>query len=608
MNAAKGRDQRGGGSGRKLTATRAPGAPTPLAANIGQAPSQHQRKNRHWPSTKADLRPFFAKMPGYAPGMAIDRASPHACRSAKARRWASIGLVCLPLCLAAPASADWLGSLIGTVQQAVRQLPRSDARALAAVAAHIKTLAAKPEATVLAAQATPEGHWRFVNTNGETITAGTPQEMKRVVSLLVPDAKPEARLVLYLTEDTLFARRAALKDLPRGAELNIFAGDESYRVLRRSDGAGERLFAEIRANLVVELSDQQQFAEAAWQLARPLDKASIRVLALEPGSTPRLPSAPRLDAASKKPLIDSIDPTSLAAALGAVRGQTVLVTGRIEGRLLHFKAASGPDRSLLVNDLFSAAEEADVNLIVLHAGATPRQPGGRNWLWQKVEVKGLEEALQRPRVADFYNALATPNSRFAVSAKPAGTLRTLLQITPAPDLPRAPASRPIGDILSDAAASLTGRVITAGVEANVRSAELQRDIDWRLLPGVPAKIQIAYFVLVLIGLLGVPRSRLWWQRLWPQENAAEYAGRGGYWAAWLVRQGAFVVVFLPLTAPISAPLNLGRQIWDTLTAPIRGWRRLLGRRRPSEAAPAALGTSLPVRRAAPGLGNYRPSR
>jgi hypothetical protein len=544
--------------------------------------------------------------------MAIDRASPHAYRSAKGRRWASIGLLCLLLCLAAPASAEWLGSLIGTVQQAVRQLPRSDARALAAVAAHIKTLAAKGEATVLAAQATPEGHWRFVNTAGETITAGTPQEMKRVVSLLVPDAKPEARLVLYLTEDTLFARRAALKDLPRGAELNIFAGEESYRVLRRSDGAGERLFAEIRANLVVELSDQPQFAEAAWQLARPLDKASIRVLALEPGSAPRLPSAPRLDAASKKPLIDSIDPTSLAAALGAVRGQTVLVTGRIEGRLLHFKAASGPDRSLLVNDLFSAAEEADVNLIVLHAGATPRQPGGRNWLWQKVEVKGLEEALQRPRVADFYNALAAPNGRFAVSAKPAGTLRTLLQITPAPDLPRGPASRPIGDILSDAAASLTGRVITAGVEANVRSAELQRDIDWRLLPGVPAKIQITYLVLVLIGLLGVPRSRLWWQRLWPQENAAEYAGRSGYWAAWLVRQGAFVVVFLPLTAPISAPLNLGRQIWDTLTAPIRGWRRLASRPRPSHAAsaPAAHGTSRPVRRAAeaPGLGNYRPSR
>ena len=544
--------------------------------------------------------------------MAIDRASPHACHSAKGRRWLWIGLVCLSLGLAAPAYADWLGNLVGRAQQAVRQLPRSDARALAAVAAHIKTLPAKPEATVLAAQATAEGHWRFVNTAGETITTGTPQEMKRVVALLVPDAKPEARLVLYVTEDTLFARRAALKDLPRGAELNVFAGEESYRILRRSDGAGERLFAEIRTNLVVELSEQQQFAEAAWQLARPLDKASIRVLALEPGSTPRLPSAPRLEAASGKPLIDSIDPTSVAAALGAVRGQTVLITGRIDGRLLHFKVTSGPDRSLLVNDLFSAAEEADVNLIVLHASVTPRQPGGRNWLWQKVEVKGLEEALQRPRVADFYNALAAPNGRFAVSAKPAGALRTLLQVTPAPDLPRAPASRPIGDILSDAAASLTGRVITAGVEANVRSAELQRDIDWRLLPGVPTKIQIAYLVLVLTGLLGVPRSRLWWQRLWPHENAAEYAGRGGYWAARLLREGAFVVLFLPLTAPISAPLNLGRQVWDTLTAPIRGWRWLVGRRRPSDAAsaPAARGASPSVRRAveAPGLGNYRPSR
>ncbi|HEU0159008.1 MAG TPA: hypothetical protein VFR00_06835 [Hyphomicrobiaceae bacterium] len=539
-----------------------------------------------------------------------------------------MGLLGALLLVPSSVKADWLGTLVGTATKWVAAAPQGAGsslratRALDAAFAYIKRLPPKPEATVLAAESTQEGHWRFVNRAGETITAGTPEEMKRVVSLLVPDARAEARLTLYLTEDTVFTRRATLKDLPRGSELNLCAGDESYRLVRRSEASSDRLFAEIRPNLVVELTAAKDFAEAAWQLARPLDKASIRVLALEAGSATRLASSPRIDPVSKKALIDSIDPPSLAAALGAVRGQTMLVAGRVEGELLYFKGASGPERSLLVRDLYGAAEQADVNLIVLHASSTPRQPGGRNWLWQKVEVKGLEEALQRARVADFYNALATPTSRYLVTAKALSAQRTLLQVTPIADLPRVVASRPLSDILGDAAASLTGRVIMAGVEANIRSAAQQKDVDWRLLPGVPATLQLGYLGLLLLGLLGAPVARTWWGEVWPREDPAEYADRRGYWAARLVRDCLFVLLFLPLTAAFSGPLNLGRQIRDALLAPIRAWRWLRGgwRRSPHDAAggsgdaeigaAATLGPPLRAERAAGSgsLGHYRPSR
>jgi hypothetical protein len=539
-----------------------------------------------------------------------------------------LGLLGALLLVPSSVKADWLGTLVGTATKWVAAAPQGAGsslratRALDAAFAYIKRLPPKPEATVLAAESTQEGHWRFVNRAGETITAGTPEEMKRVVSLLVPDARAEARLTLYLTEDTVFTRRATLKDLPRGSELNLCAGDESYRLVRRSEASSDRLFAEIRPNLVVELTAAKDFAEAAWQLARPLDKASIRVLALEAGSATRLASSPRIDPVSKKALIDSIDPPSLAAALGAVRGQTMLVAGRVEGELLYFKGASGPERSLLVRDLYGAAEQADVNLIVLHASSTPRQPGGRNWLWQKVEVKGLEEALQRARVADFYNALATPTSRYLVTAKALSAQRTLLQVTPIADLPRVVASRPLSDILGDAAASLTGRVIMAGVEANIRSAAQQKDVDWRLLPGVPATLQLGYLGLLLLGLLGAPVARTWWGEVWPREDPAEYADRRGYWAARLVRDCLFVLLFLPLTAAFSGPLNLGRQIRDALLAPIRAWRWLRGgwRRSPHDAAggsgdaeigaAATLGPPLRAERAAGSgsLGHYRPSR
>ena len=157
---------------------------------------------------------------------------------------------------------------------------------------------------------------------------------------------------------------------------------------------------------------------------RPLERASVRVLALEPGGPSTLTSTPRIDAASKRAAVDIIDPASLPAAMGSIRGQTVLVTGRVDGQLLYVKPSSGPEKSLLVRDLLRAADDADVNLVVLQSASTPRQPGGRNWFWQKVEVKGLDEALQRARMADFLNALAGPGRRFAVTATPSGTLRT----------------------------------------------------------------------------------------------------------------------------------------------------------------------------------------
>jgi hypothetical protein len=474
------------------------------------------------------------------------------------------------------AEANWLSKVMGAAEHTGTRAARHGGGTLETAAAHVKALPAKADGAALAAQATQEGHWRFINKSGETFTAGTPEELKRVTSVLLPDAKADVKLSLYVTEDTIFLHRAALKDLPKGTELHVVVRNESYRIARRGEGAAERFFAEVRPNLVVEMSDRKAFGEAAWQLARPLNKSNVRVLALEPGGPPTLASAPRIDPASKRAMIDAIDPASLPAALGSVRGQTVLVTGRVDGRLLYVQPASGPERSVLVADLFKAAEEADVNLVVLHAVATPRQPGGRNWLWQKVEVKGLDQALQHARVADFFNALGGPNRRLLVAAAPSGR-RASLTLKPASEF-AGPVPSPVGDIFSGVVSDITGRVITAGVQANMRSAERQEELDQRFIPGIPSEFQGGYLVLVILGLFGVPVSRAWWRRLWPPEAASEYAGRAGYIAARTVRVVVFLLFFLPLTAPVSAPYALVKKIRDAAMAPVRWWRWLTGRR------------------------------
>jgi hypothetical protein len=462
----------------------------------------------------------------------------------------------------------------------------SGSAALENAARLVKSLPARTDALALAAQATPEGHWRFVNRSGEVFTAGTPDEMKRAILVLHPEAKGSVHLALYVTEDTVLRRAAATKALPASTELFVVVGQESYRLVRRGDGASERFFAEVRPHLLIEMADRRLFGEAVWQLARPLSKAEIRVLALEPGGPATLSAAPRIDPVSRRPLIDVVDPGNLAAAMGVVSGQTLLLTGRIERELLYFQPASGGERSLVLKDLFKAAEAADVNLIVLHAAATPRQPGGRNWLWQTVEVAGLEEARQRSRLADFLNGLGAPNRRMAAIALPVGG-RALLDVTPAGDVPGSPLTRGVGDFFSGIVNDLTGRVVPTGVKANLRSAERQQEFDRRWLPGVPSVAQFAYLALMFIGLFGVPVSRVWWVRVWPPEAPAEYAGHVGLWAARAVRALAYVLVFLPLTAVVAAPHSLGAQVWDGVRTPMRFWRRLAGSRAPRAPKAAA---------------------
>jgi hypothetical protein len=489
--------------------------------------------------------------------------------------------------------AGWLEKIAGTAVRA--SLPISPG--LESAVRYVRSLPAKGDVVALAAQGTPEGHWRFVSKSGETFTAGTPDEMKRVVTVLHPEARPGARLALYLTQDTVLRDRVALKALPAGIDLSVVAGADSYRLLRRSEAAGERTFAEIRPNLVIEMGDKRLFEEAVWQLARPLDAARVRVLALEPGGPATLPASPRIDPASKRALVDPIDPASLFAAMRGVTGQTLVIVGRMERDLIIVRPSSGSEHALIAKDLLKAAAAADVSLVVLLAASTPRQPGGRNWLWQRVGVRGLDEALRNARMADFLNALGSSSRRLAVVALPQGQ-RTALDLQPAGDLPSAAPARPVAEFLANAVSDLTGRVTATSMLASVRSAAHQQELDYRLLPGIPSAAQIGYGLLLVLGLLGVPVSRLWWQRVWPPETADDYAGRTGYWAARAARGLGFGLVFVPLTAPVSAPYCLGPQVREALTAPARLWRRRPG---PAEerATPVPAAAAEPVVAVAP---------
>jgi hypothetical protein len=82
--------------------------------------------------------------------------------------------------------------------------------------------------------------------------------------------------------------------------------------------------------------------------------------------------------------------------------------------------------------------------------------------------------------------------------------------------------------------------------------------------------------------------------VWPPEQADDYAGHTGYWAARAVRGLAFGLLFVPLTAPVSMPCSIGRQVREALTAPARLWRRRVSPGTVGERAPSAPRVAEPV--------------
>jgi hypothetical protein len=518
-------------------------------------------------------------------------------RLSQQRLWLGCSAAVAWLALAAtsqPVAADWLArfrSSAGT----------SSAGGLEAAAAQLKTFAGPIKGPALAATVSPEGHWTFVNQLGEKFTAASPEELKRVVATLVPGTVAEAptvpgasvpvvpgttpdtgvagpvkRLTLLLTEDAVFDQRAWLKDLPPGADLRVVVDREVLPLLVRGDlargnvarGAPEAaLFAEVRPNLLVAVIDRGQFDEAVWQLHRPLT-ASVRVLALEAGGPATLGATPKLDPTSRRPLIDQLDPLRAADGIKALRGQTAIVVGRVEGKLLYAQGSRGPEQSVIVADLVQAAAAADVNLVVLQS-TSARQPGARNWFWQTAQVAGLDNALARAQLSDLLSVVGAGERPLTIApsvaepASPGGavagrvTLTAMRDVAPARLENAVPiATEAMAGAINDLMSGVTGKVTVTQAQLHLQSRQRATALQGRWVPGVPTGWIEVYLGALLLGLIGWRWTSAWWQRLWPQEARGDYAGVVGFRAAQAARAALMVVIFLPVAGLLVWPALL----------------------------------------------------
>ncbi len=471
---------------------------------------------------------------------------------------------------AGPASANWLTHIIKEAGEAGGKAgthAHPNLGAAGKAARHLGDLADAPKGA-LAAHATPEGHWTFVNREGQTFTAGTADELKRVVPSLAPDAG-DGKLTLYLSEDSIFANKQHLDKLPKDADLHLVTDKGAYPVTRAGKG-GQSLTLKLKPNLSINLADHDLFQETISYLSRPLNNSGIRTIALDPAGSNLLSAAPRIDAATKAALVDKLDPVHLNKAFSGIRGQTAVIVGRVDNGKLFFKPQSGPEMSRDVEELLSAARQNDVNLVMLHA-ETPLQPGGQNWLWQKIEVGGFDDAISGKTFGDFLDALAARRAPMSISAAREGLGR--VRISALADEGGAVSS--VQPAMFDVIGHITGEVVTKAAEIHVRDESSQREIDGQLIPGIPTYIQIPYLIGIVTGIMGWGTSRGWWRRIWAPPPRAQGQGRLGHWVQGAPNFLAYLLLFLPIAGMPAFAWHAMKQFWASVTAPFRWiWSKL----------------------------------
>lgn len=453
-----------------------------------------------------------------------------------------------------PAQADWLTDFKGLFARsgATASMP---ARLLAG---RLAAASMDGRRHVLGAMLSQEGHWTFVNAAGETLTASTVEEVRRVVPML-GDAGGR-QLLLVFDGETLFRAREAMAMLPQ-AEFAVALGPAVHSVLRQD---GQFLVA-LRPSVRVQAENRVAFDEALAQLARPLNRSDIRVISLAESGPQTLARRPAQDAAGK-PETDDIEALKLAREIGTLTGQVAVVTGRVEGNLLVYRLPQGGERSISLGDLVAAAARTDVDLVVLDAPAA-RQPGTRNWLWQRVAVAGLDQARERPTLADFLDAFASEQGGQPLTITGGAVQDGRVSLIAARG--DRSAGGGVGGLVAGLAAEVTGRVVTDRAVIDLMATDRRGDLARRLLPGVPANMQLGYVALGLAGLIGLPFAWRWWSRIWPPEKRDDYAGAVGYRAAQAVKAVLFLGLFLPLAGLPAAVLQIGRWVARVRPSPPR---------------------------------------
>lgn len=419
--------------------------------------------------------------------------------------------------------------------------------------ARIQSIPENMQAGAAAAKVSAEGHWTFANGKGELFTAANDREMATMADALFPAGIGARGLTLYLTPASVFVYSRELKNLPAGARLHLVIAGHDYplQIIQSRTGKDKLLYAMIRQDVVVKISERELFEEVIWRLEQPLPR-NARVLSIVTGGPAALPV--RFNSSERA--IERIAPEHLIAALPALSEQLVVLTGRLSKNDFIVRLQDGAEIKLDLKKIRLTAAQNDLELVLLNS-KTPRQPGAHNWLFQKVDVDGLDKALARNTFADFVGSLALAASKVEIRGRILAGDRVRLSVAPLSEGFAMPSVGLVG-FIAELASEVAGTVLPDAVQLDMPGRARARELSWRVLPWVPAAVQMSFAALFATSLLGGGVAWRWWATIWPPETRYDYGTWSGYQAARGVRCFAFVLLFLPIAGlPALVRLMLG---------------------------------------------------
>jgi len=411
--------------------------------------------------------------------------------------------------------------------------------------AKVQSIPDNMQAGVVAATVSAEGHWTFANGKGELFTAANDREMETMADALFPEGTSARGVVIYLSSVAVFQHRAQLKNLPASARLYLVSGDRSY-LLQSVSTQTEKdqvLYAQVRPDVIVALSQRDLFEELVWQLERPLPQDRTRVLSIVRNGPATFSARRPVHYAKSDMGVDRIASQHLIAALPALSEQLAILTGRIDGNDFIIRTGDGGEVTRNLENIRQVAVANDIGLVLLNS-KSPRQPGSRNWLLQRVDVNGLNAALESATVADFIGSLALAANKVEVRGTPPKNGRLRLIIAPIASNFIAPAGGLAG-LISELASEVAGTVMPQTAQLDFPDRLRAEELSRRVLPGIPSVLQFGFAAVFVIGLIGIKAAWNWWRTIWPAELRNEYGNWFGYQAARGIRFLLFIVFFLP---------------------------------------------------------------
>ena len=153
-----------------------------------------------------------------------------------------------------------------------------------------------------------------------------PSPGRGAAAILPPLTEEATKQVILLTGETLFKDRDKLKELPVDAEFEALIENRVHGLVRSVVNGVDIYSLDVGNGVRVPIQNRAQVHEMLWQLARPVDLSTIRVLALEPGATGLLKRSRPPGPTPGRVAVEAVDPDRLPHMLGAVARGTVVIS------------------------------------------------------------------------------------------------------------------------------------------------------------------------------------------------------------------------------------------------------------------------------------------